>query len=375
MVEIWIVEADALPGANWGRRTEVVTMADKRKKIRSAVRRGRAESHLLACLVAFAVTVIVTRVYLELTGYPQIGNSVLHIAHALWGGLLLFVAVLLPLVLANLWAIRASALLGGMGIGLFIDEVGKLITQTNDYFFPPALSIVYGFLLLVVFAYLYFRRPHTQDPRQALYGALEGLHDALDGHLDTEEAASIEAQLAVARRSDRNEIVSLANAISDYLQEEKRHLQAAEPGYWKRAVTQVDRMGRRLGRRLHRSIISVLLILSVIFVIGYIAVLIQGGTYLDSQVVQWRGALIATQTTIGALMIVAVLLWLTRNEDRGLKFAVLGFLLSLVALQTLYFYLSQFSAITATLLQLGFLQILLAYRRWYLSDDTSIGHP
>jgi hypothetical protein len=24
------------------------------------------------------------------TGYPQIGNSTLHIAHVLWGGLLLF---------------------------------------------------------------------------------------------------------------------------------------------------------------------------------------------------------------------------------------------------------------------------------------------
>ncbi len=38
-------------------------------------------------------TVIATRVYLELTGYPQLGNSVLHIAHALWGGLLLIIAV------------------------------------------------------------------------------------------------------------------------------------------------------------------------------------------------------------------------------------------------------------------------------------------
>ena len=46
----------------------------------------------------------------------------LHIAHALWGGLLLFVAVLLPLALANRWAIKASALLSGIGIGLFIDE-------------------------------------------------------------------------------------------------------------------------------------------------------------------------------------------------------------------------------------------------------------
>jgi divalent metal cation (Fe/Co/Zn/Cd) transporter len=40
----------------------------------------------------------------------------------------------------TIWAIQASALLSGIGIGLFINEVGKFITQTNDYFFPPALS-------------------------------------------------------------------------------------------------------------------------------------------------------------------------------------------------------------------------------------------
>ena len=140
-------------------------MRQKQSKIRSAVRRYRAESYVLTLLVAFALTVIATRVYLESADYPQIGNSVLHIAHALWGGLLLFVAVLLPLVLANRWAIQASALLGGMGIGLFIDEVGKFITQANDYFFPPALSIIYGFFPLTVIVYLLYRRPQRPDPR------------------------------------------------------------------------------------------------------------------------------------------------------------------------------------------------------------------
>ena len=344
-------------------------MSNEQKKIRSAVRRDHAEDYMLTSLVAFGVTVISTRVFLQLTGFPQIGNSVLHIAHALWGGLLLFVAVLLPLALANRWAIKASALLSGIGIGLFIDEVGKFITQSNDYFFPPALSLIYGFILLNVFVYLsYFRRPHQEDPRKAMYHAFEGLQDALDGELDTEEAARIEAQLAIAKQSDRDEIVSLANAISNYLQKEKRHLSAAEPGYWKRTAMRVDAFGLRLGRRMHRTIISVLLILWVIFVIGYIAVLVLGGTNLNSQVVQWRGALIGIQVVIGGLMIVAVLAWLTGNEERGLKSAVSGFLLSLVALQSLYFYLSQFSAITSTLLQLTFLQILFAYRRWYLSD-------
>jgi hypothetical protein len=340
----------------------------RQKRVRTPVRRDRAENYVLTFLVAFAVTVIATRVYLELADYPQIGNSVLHIAHALWGGLLLFVAVLLPLGLANRWATQASALLGGMGTGLFIDEVGKFITQANDYFFAPALSIVYGFVLLTVFIYLYFRRPRQADPRQALYHAWEGLQDALDGDLDTAEAARIEAQLAIAKDSDRDEIVALSRAIGGFLQMEKQHLPAAEPGYWRRIAAKVDTLGRRLGRRCHRAIISGVLILWVAFAIGYIVILAQGGANLDSQVVQWREPLMGIQALVSVLMIVAVLAWLAGKEELGLKLAISGFLLSLVALQSLYFYLSQFSALTATLLQLAFLQILLAYRRWYLQS-------
>jgi hypothetical protein len=342
-----------------------ISTGTSQKQVRAPVRRDRAENYVLTFLVAFAVTVIATRVYLELANYPQIGNSVLHIAHALWGGLLLFVAVLLPLGLANRWAIQASALLGGIGTGLFVDEVGKFITQANDYFFPPALSIVYGFVLLTVFVYLTFRRPRQPDPRQALYNAWEGLQDAFDGDLDAAEAARIEAQLAIANTSDRDEIVSLANVMSQFLQGQRQRLPAAEVGYWQRTAARVDTLGQRLGQRTHRALISGLLILWAALAIGYIVILVQEGANLDSQVVQWAVPLMAIQAVVGTLMLVALVAWLAGKEELGLKLGVGGFLLSLVALQTLYFYLSQFSALTATLLQLAFLLILLAYRRWY----------
>jgi hypothetical protein len=341
-------------------------MSNHRKTTRIAVRRDKAEDYLLTSLVAFAVTVIGTRAFLELTGFPQLGNSVLHIAHALWGGLALFIAVLLPLAFANRWALQASSLLSGIGIGLFIDEVGKFITQTNDYFFPPALSLIYGFFLLVLFVYLHFRRPNQEDPRNAMYHAFEGLLDVLDGDLDTEEAARIEAQLVIAKASDREEIVSLAEAISDSIQ--RVDLPEAEPGFWKRMVIRADAFGLRLGRRTHRTIISLILILWVIFVAGFIAVLILDVPTIDSQVIQWRDPLLVIQVLVGVLMIVAAIAWLTGKEGRGQQFATYGFLLSLVALQTLYFYLSQFSAITTTLIQMAFLQILFAYRRWYISE-------
>ena len=87
---------------------------------------------------------------------------------------------------------------------------------------------------------------------------------------------------------------------------------------------------------------------------------------LDEQILQWRNPLLIIQAVVGALMVAALIFWLMKEEGRGLQFATFGFLLSLVALQTLYFYLSQFSALSATLVQVVFLQILLTYRRWYL---------
>jgi hypothetical protein len=321
------------------------------KTNRSAVRRDGAEEYLLTSLVAFAATVILTREFLQLTGFPQIGNSVLHIAHALWGGLLLFAAVLFPLAFANRWALQASALLSGLGIGLFIDEVGKFITQANDYFFPPALSLVYAFFLLMVLVYLQFRRPPKKDPRKAMYHALEGFQDLLDGDLDAEEV---------------DQIKTMAKALNDSIQ--AREYPEAEPGIWRRISERIVRLGRGLGRGTHRVIITLILILWVIIVAGFVAILILDVSSLDSQILQWRNPLLIIQAVVGVLMVAALILWLMREETRGLQFATYGFLLSLVALQTLYFYLSQFSALSATLVQVVFLQVLFAYRRWYINE-------
>lgn len=344
-------------------------MKNEPTKTRSAIRRDQAENYVLTSLVAFAVTVIATRAFLQLTGFPQLGNSVLHIAHALWGGLLLIVAAYLPLVFANRWAIQASALCGGIGIGLFIDEVGKFITQANDYFFPPALPLIYGFILLNVLVYLYFRRSPKVTPRHALYCVLEGLQDILDGDLDAAEAARIEAQLAIAKESERVELSALATTLEGYLQQEKSMLSAAQPGIWKRVTLWFETIGRRLGRGRHRAIISAVLLGWGAFVIVYIFIIAQGDPGLESKVIQWRVPLIGIQMVVGILMIAAVGSWLAQREELGLKLGVSGFLISLIALQMLYFYLSQFMAISATLVQLAILQVLFTYRRWYIGGE------
>ena len=111
---------------------------------------NRSSRLMLIVLVSCALTIALTRLFLVLTGYPQIGGSTFHLAHALWGGLALFLASTMALVVQNRGAAVIIALLTGIGFGLFVDEVGKFITQKNDYFFPLAAPIVYASLLLIL---------------------------------------------------------------------------------------------------------------------------------------------------------------------------------------------------------------------------------
>ena len=136
---------------------------------RRLVRRYFSERYLLLTLLCFAVSVSFTRLFLEITGYPQLGGSKLHFAHVLWGGLIWFAGSLFPLIFANHRALDFSAVLTGIGVGLFIDEVGKFITQTNDYFYPAAAPIIYSFFLITLFIFSLIRKQGKLDsPRETL---------------------------------------------------------------------------------------------------------------------------------------------------------------------------------------------------------------
>lgn len=98
-------------------------------------------------ILSAAATVIITRFYLAATGYPQIGGR-LHIAHVLWGGLLLAIAMTIMMISLGTPSRFWASLVGGVGFGLFIDEIGKFLTKDVDYFFQPAIAIIYGVLLI-----------------------------------------------------------------------------------------------------------------------------------------------------------------------------------------------------------------------------------
>ena len=123
--------------------------------------RDDADRTVLLATVAFIASVVVTRWWLQFTGYPQIGGGELHIAHMLWGGLLLVLSGLVALLVRGPWVRELAAVGIGAGTGLFVDEIGKFITRTNDYFYPAAAPLIYGVVLAFVLIFVLVRRRHA----------------------------------------------------------------------------------------------------------------------------------------------------------------------------------------------------------------------
>lgn len=121
------------------------------------------------------VSILGIRIFLHLTGYPQMGGSHgLHIAHMLWGGLFMLITIILFLALLNRGAMIWGSLLGGIGFGFFIDEIGKYITTDNNYFFKPTFALIYGiFVLIYLSARLIERFPAHE--KENIVNALESI--------------------------------------------------------------------------------------------------------------------------------------------------------------------------------------------------------
>jgi hypothetical protein len=340
--------------------------------------------HLTVLVVAFVVTVTVTRVYLAATGYPRIGGETYHLAHALWGGLLLTVAVVVMLGWANRWALQLGAVLAGVGVGLFIDEVGKFITTSNDYFFPLAAPIVYVTMVLLAWTAYRARRRHVLTDRERLYDVLDGLQDLADGHLDSDRRAEIISHLGHLRDEwDRPELRELSRRLEDFLLSPVVTVLPPRPGPLERLHQRLLRIEERLlpeGR--YRRLISLLLVAGAAFftvgvVLAVLALVNPGlrtdppatatGSRLDPAIVAVVGVVgLAGTVAAWALYLAAAISWFRRARLHAVRLAVTAQLISLSLIDVMESYVDQFAVLQQSVFELVLLGLVLRYRVRFL---------
>lgn len=357
--------------------------------IRKPVKRQGAEHYLLITLLSFAASVSFTRLFLSLSGYPQLGGGKYHIAHLLWGGLFLFIASLIPLILANRWIYSLSALFSGIGVGLFIDEVGKFITQNNDYFFPGAAPIIYAFFLLTVLLYYQVRKPPSRDPRTELYNSLEGLEDVLDHDLDARERADIEARLRFVSGQKQNPDLShLAQELLHYLNSKDVYLVPTPTHFWQTWIAKIasleQRYVNRLRFRVTLAIETGLLGFVALIKLGQLAFVSISQTPLQqainnlfeanlvtSQVaLTWFMIRMILEGIIGLQLVVSSILLIVGKDRLGITASFFALLFSLTVIDLLVFYFDQFSTILVVMLQFFTLLGVLYYRRRFIFSTT-----
>jgi hypothetical protein len=364
--------------------------------IRRPVKRQGAEHYLFVILLSFASSVTLTRLFLALTGYPQLGGGELHIAHALWGGLLLFIASLLPLIYANRWVYMAGAVLAGTGVGLFIDEVGKFITQSNDYFYPLAAPIVYAFFLLTVMLYLRIRRRPHRSARTELFQVFEAMEEVLEQDLDPEEREQLEARLRyVAENSDRPDLKRLAFSLMEFLRREEMQLAPVRPGLVEKLIARWQVFeGRWVTRRRARVVLAGGLLglavatlvktsVAIVLIALVNVALATGGSasaadaILRDGIGSWsvevprglfRYANLSLELIVGLLLLFSAGLFVFGKDHLATAFGSLGLLMSLAAVNLLVFYYDQFSSILTALVQLLLLTGLVYYRQQYVTS-------
>lgn len=339
------------------------------KRARFLVRNFEAGAAVETFLIAAIASILVIRLFLRLTNYPQLGSGGLHVAHMLWGGLSMLAAIIILLSFLGKTAAALGSILGGIGFGMFIDEVGKFVTSDNNYFFKPAVALIYLIfvLLFLVLRALHARREFTDH--EYLVNALRAMEEAARRDMDEEEQ-----QLALDYLKQSNAQLPLVAALKDALAHTDLRARV-EPSMFARGKMLVTDFyqfiaGARwfglavivffIGQLIVKSIYVFVLIFIVGLrreqilnyrIIGLIAGQIQHLSFLD-----W--AEIASSLLSGIFVLGGVLL-IRRAKLTAYRMFERSILVSILLTQVFAFYKEQFSALLGLLFNIG---VLLALR-------------
>lgn len=161
-------------------------------------RNVRARDHLELFLISAVSSLLLLRLYLHITGYPHIGGDFFHISHMLWGGALMLSAIVMVLSFLGARVQRLAALVGGIGFGIFIDELGKFITKDNDYYFSPTIGLIYATFIILYLVFNFLSRANQLTAIEYELNALNQFEETVLHDMDSLEKQRIHKLLTRA---------------------------------------------------------------------------------------------------------------------------------------------------------------------------------
>jgi hypothetical protein len=329
-------------------------------KHRLFIRNTEARGQLELFIVSAVSSLLLLRYYLHLTGYPQVSGGNLHIAHMLWGGLLMLVSILLLLAFLGRRLQRLAALLGGIGFGIFIDEIGKFLTKDNNYFFRPAVGIIYAIFVLLYLSLNFLTRRERLSSTEYQLNALSQLEEAVLRDMDEREKSAVADLL---HRADPY------SPITKQLQAFLSEVDAREPDRpnpFRRLVHAIDRWyGRIWQRRASRSLVQAFFIIEISLFLLAVA----GAVYNNIDDIQdfLRGtatyghSLIIGQavgTVIAAWFAIMGMIRLTRSRLEAFEWFRRATLANLLFTEFFIFSRIQFGAIPGFIFNLALLTLI-----------------
>lgn len=279
------------------------------------IRDPRNSSFIELWLISAVVTVLVIRLYLYLTGYPQVGGDTLHIAHMLWGGLGLVIAFGMLLLFADSVWKPIAALIGGIGFGAFIDELGKFITKDNDYFYEPTIALIYSVFIVLYFLARYFDRKRKPTEADHLYLAAQAIAWQAIGKMDKRrQAEALENLNASGNKSPLAEQIraTLENAEVVEYSEQSRvmlSLDRIKTFYWK----VVDR------RWMLPAVIALFAVRAIEVVVGLIVGITSGEYDVTNGISIPEGLSYIAGFFTGFLAVYGLVMMMRRHREKALR--------------------------------------------------------
>ena len=327
---------------------------------RSLILRIGFERLVEVFLVSAAVCVLCIRAVLSATGYPQIHGGGLHVAHVLFGGIGMAAALVLVMVSLTKPAINLAAVIGGIGFGAFIDEIGKFLTSDNDYFYRPAVAIMYMTFVAIFITVRSIERRARPAEAAYLANALDLAKEAVAGNLDEEEAHR--AREYLARCDQEDPVVASVGAILDRIETAPAHA----PGFIAKSRNRMRSLYRRimLRRGFATLVVSGFVITGLVAFVQAIVVL-SGKRRSELSFAGWGE--IVSDLAVGAFVVLG-LVRIRRSRLAAYRMFARAVLVSIFLAQMFAFYRIQFWAIAG----LGAVVIIWGVLQYMIGEEEAL---